>query len=88
MSFIWRTYFQTVSKQRVSTTIIDFNQNWNVLYKILDQKYYQGGKQEYDRLEKAAGLDEDDGVHDAAYEAASYGSFPDYGFSLATQVSS
>ena len=40
--------------------------------------------EEYDRLEKAAGLDEDDRVHDAAYEAASYGSFQIMGFHWAT----
>ncbi|HPF10758.1 MAG TPA: N-acetylmuramidase family protein [Flavobacteriaceae bacterium] len=56
----------------------------NVLYKTWTKKYYQGGKQEYDRLEKAAGLDEDDRVHDAAYEAASYGSFQIMGFHWAT----
>ena len=52
----------------------------NVLYSKWTKKYYEGGKQEYDRLEKAAGLSDDDRMHDAAYESASYGSFQIMGF--------
>ncbi|MEZ4778652.1 MAG: N-acetylmuramidase family protein [Flavobacteriaceae bacterium] len=52
----------------------------NVLYSKWTKSFYEGGKQEYDRLEKAAGLSDDDRAHDAAYEAASYGSFQIMGF--------
>ena len=52
----------------------------NVLYSKWTKKFYEGGKQEYDRLEKAAGLSDDDSVHDAAFESASYGSFQIMGF--------
>ncbi|WP_034059532.1 N-acetylmuramidase domain-containing protein [Lacinutrix jangbogonensis] len=52
----------------------------NILYKKWTKKYYEGGKQEYDRLEKAAGLSDIDAVHDAAYASASYGAFQIMGF--------
>lgn len=52
----------------------------NVLYKSWVTTFYEGGKQEYDRLEKAAGLSDDDAVHDAAYASASYGAFQIMGF--------
>lgn len=47
----------------------------NVLYQSWTKKFYEGGKQEYDRLEKAAGISDLDQFHDAAYASASYGAF-------------
>ena len=52
----------------------------NVLYKSWTKKFYEGGKQEYDRLEKAAGMSDIDAVHEAAYASASYGAFQIMGF--------
>ncbi|MFK7785626.1 MAG: N-acetylmuramidase domain-containing protein [Crocinitomicaceae bacterium] len=52
----------------------------NVLYSKWTKKHYQGGKKEYDRLEKAAGLSDDPLVHDAAYASASWGLFQIMGF--------
>ena len=52
----------------------------NILYKSWTKKYYEGGKQEYDRLEKAAGMSDIDAVHEAAYASASYGAFQIMGF--------
>lgn len=52
----------------------------NVLYKSWTKKHYTSGKQEYDRLEKAAGISDIDAFHDAAYASASYGSFQVMGF--------
>ena len=52
----------------------------NVLYKSWTKKHYEGGEQEYDRLEKAAGMSDIDAVHDAAYASASYGAFQIMGF--------
>lgn len=52
----------------------------NVLYKSWTKNFYEGGKQEYDRLEKAAGLSDVDAVHDAAYASASWGAFQIMGF--------
>ena len=61
---------------------VDFQQERtkNVLYKSWTKKYYEGGEQEYDRLEKAAGMSDIDAVHDAAYASASYGAFQIMGF--------
>lgn len=52
----------------------------NVLYSSWSKKHYDGGKQEFDRLEKAAGLGDDDAFHNAAYASASYGAFQIMGF--------
>lgn len=52
----------------------------NVLYKKWTKNFYQGGEQEYNRLEKAAGMSDLDAVHDAAYASASYGAFQIMGF--------
>ncbi len=52
----------------------------NILYKSWTKKYYQGGKSEYNRLNKAAGLSDLQEVHDAAFCAASYGAFQIMGF--------
>ena len=56
------------------------NNTKNVLYKNWTKNYYEGGTQEYDRLEKAAGMSDIDAVHDAAYASASYGAFQIMGF--------
>lgn len=55
----------------------------NVLYRKWTKTHYQGGKQEYDRLEKAAGLSDLPAFHLAAYESASYGAFQIMGYHYA-----
>jgi len=52
----------------------------NVLYSNWTKNHYLGGKKEYDRLEKAAGMSDNSSVHDAAYSSASYGAFQIMGF--------
>ncbi len=52
----------------------------NILYKQWTKRHYFGGKKEYNRLHKAAGLSELQEVHDAAFCAASYGAFQIMGF--------
>ena len=47
----------------------------DVLYHKWVKTHYRGGKMEYDRLEKAAGLSDLPAFHQAAYESASYGAF-------------
>lgn len=59
------------------------NNTKNVLYEKWTKKYYKGGKQEYDRLEKAAGMSDLAAVNDAAYASASYGAFQIMGFNHA-----
>ncbi|WP_435579149.1 N-acetylmuramidase domain-containing protein [Gilvibacter sp.] len=58
--------------------VTDFTKN--ILYKSWTKSFYEGGEQEYDRLEKAAGMSDVDAVHDAAYCSASYGAFQIMGF--------
>ena len=52
----------------------------NVLYSSWTKKHYEGGKKEYDRLEKAAGMSDLSAVHDSAFASASYGAFQIMGF--------
>lgn len=52
----------------------------NVLYKSWTKSFYQGGTKEYNRLEKAAGISDDQAFHDAAYQSASWGLFQIMGF--------
>jgi hypothetical protein len=74
-------YFGVNSKQEVSIQkrcyVIDPKTSY---IKAGGTGFYEGGKQEYDRLEKAAGLSDEDAVHDAAYASASYGAFQIMGF--------
>ena len=55
----------------------------NILYESWTKTFYEGAEQEYDRLEKAAGLSDIDSVHEAAYCSASYGAFQIMGFHYA-----
>lgn len=56
----------------------------DVLYAKLTKVHYRGGKQEYDRLEKAAGLSDLTIFHQAAYQSASYGAFQIMGHHFAS----
>lgn len=52
----------------------------DVLYEKWTRKHYRGGREEYTRLEKAAGMSDKPEVHEAAYCSASWGSFQIMGF--------
>lgn len=52
----------------------------NILYGKWTKKHYQGGVKEYSRLEKAAGMSDDEKIKDAAYSSASWGSYQIMGF--------
>ncbi|MAZ28348.1 MAG: hydrolase [Cytophagaceae bacterium] len=73
-------FWRQLEKRGISPVekINEFTQD--VLYKSWTKKYYKGGSAEYERLEKAAGMSDEDAVHDAAYASASYGSFQIMGF--------
>ncbi|MAO07517.1 MAG: hydrolase [Alteromonas sp.] len=73
-------FWKQLQKKAIDPNELLSEKTDNILYPQWTKKYYEGGKQEYDRLEKAAGLSDNDHVHDAAYEAASYGSFQIMGF--------
>ena len=73
-------FWKELVKRGVNPDDFTNDRTKNVLYKSWTKKHYEGGKQEYDRLEKAAGMSDLDEVHDAAYASASYGAFQIMGF--------
>lgn len=78
--FEGHVFWRQLKKKGIDPKSLVSDKTQNILYEKWTKRHYEGGKQEYDRLEKAAGLSDDDRVHDAAYEAASYGSFQIMGF--------
>lgn len=54
--------------------------NQNILFESYNRKYYVGGAEEYNRLEKAANLGADKSFRDAANCSASWGLFQIMGF--------
>ncbi|MCT8339878.1 N-acetylmuramidase family protein [Flavobacteriaceae bacterium TK19130] len=81
--FEGHVFWQELKNRGVNPLNFKNEHSKNVLYKSWTKKYYEGGEQEYDRLEKAAGLSDDDRVHDAAYCSASWGAFQIMGFHYA-----
>ncbi|WP_111709988.1 N-acetylmuramidase domain-containing protein [Lutibacter citreus] len=75
-------FWKELKKRGLNPEDFVSNNTKNVLYEKWAKKYYEGGKQEYDRLEKAAGMSDIDAVHEAAYASASYGSFQIMGFNF------
>ncbi|MGV6829490.1 MAG: N-acetylmuramidase domain-containing protein [Flavobacteriales bacterium] len=73
-------FWKELKKRGINPEDFTSDKNKNVLYPTWTKSYYEGGKQEYDRLEKAAGISDDDAFHDAAYASASYGAFQIMGF--------
>lgn len=73
-------FWKQLKIRGIDPTTLTSKKTENILYPKWTKKYYEGGKQEYDRLEKAAGLSDDDRLHDAAYASASYGAFQIMGF--------
>lgn len=73
-------FWRELVKRNINPEEFVNNKTSNILYKSWTKKHYEGGKQEYDRLEKAAGMSDIDAVHDAAYCSASYGAFQIMGF--------
>ena len=73
-------FWKELKKRGIKPEDFTSEKNKNVLYKSWTRSHYEGGKQEYDRLEKAAGISDDDAFHNAAYASASYGAFQIMGF--------
>lgn len=78
--FEGHVFWRELDKRGIDPKTLKSDHSKNVLYKSWTKKHYEGGKQEYDRLEKAAGLSDIDAVHDAAFVSASYGAFQIMGF--------
>ena len=81
--FEGHVFWRELVSRGIDPTTLQSEDSKNVLYKKWVKTHYEGGKQEYVRLEKAAGLDDADAVHNAAYASASYGSFQIMGFHYA-----
>ncbi|MEP2935282.1 MAG: N-acetylmuramidase family protein [Gilvibacter sp.] len=73
-------FYKELKKRGITPEDFMNDRTKNVLYKSWTKSHYEGGSQEYDRLEKAAGMSDIDAVHDAAYASASYGAFQIMGF--------
>ena len=78
--FEGHVFWRELKKRGVNPEDFVSTNTKNVLYEKWTKNYYEGGKQEYDRLEKAAGMSDIDAVHEAAYASASYGAFQIMGF--------
>jgi hypothetical protein len=78
--FEGHVFWRELKKRGIKPEDFTSTKNNNVLYKSWVRSHYEGGKQEYDRLEKAAGISDLDAFHDAAYVSVSYGSFQIMGF--------
>ena len=78
--FEGHVFWRELKKRGIDPTqfVNEFTQN--VLYKKWTKVHYVGGAKEYARLEKAAGMSDISGVHDAAYASASWGSFQIMGY--------
>ncbi|MBQ4821029.1 N-acetylmuramidase family protein [Aquimarina sp. MMG016] len=78
--FEGHVFWRELEKRKINP--VDFVNDFtdNVLYKKWTKKHYSGGSGEYSRLEKAAGMSDLQGVHDAAYSSASWGAFQIMGY--------
>ncbi|MGB0950308.1 MAG: N-acetylmuramidase family protein, partial [Marinirhabdus sp.] len=82
--FEGHVFWRELKKRNIDPNSLVSDRSKNVLYKNWTTKHYEGGKQEYDRMEKAAGLSDHDAVHEAAFASASYGAFQIMGFHYKT----
>ena len=84
--FEGHVFWRELDKRGVNPDQFSESRLKNILYKSWTKKYYVGGRGEYTRLEKAAGMSDLDEVHDAAYASASWGSFQIMGFNPYTSL--
>ncbi|MGS2764506.1 N-acetylmuramidase domain-containing protein [Sinomicrobium sp. M5D2P9] len=78
--FEGHVFWKELTKRGIDPQQFLSSRTANVLYKNWTKKYYVGGAGEYHRLEKAAGMSDLQEVHDAAYSAASWGTFQVMGY--------
>jgi len=78
--FEGHVFWRQLEKKGIDPTNFTNNNNKDVLYKKWTKTHYKGGAGEYDRLEKAAGMSDNKAFHQAAYEAASWGSYQIMGY--------
>ncbi len=82
--FEGHVFWRQLEKKGINPNEYKTNFNKDVLYKKWTKIHYKGGTGEYDRLEKAAGMSDKKEFHQAAYEAASWGSFQIMGYHYKT----
>ena len=78
--FEGHVFWRQLVKKRVDPYSILKQEHRDVLYKHWTRNEYIGGAGEWDRLEEAYDMTEDDRVKTAAVESASYGAFQLMGF--------
>ena len=78
--FEGHVFWKQLQERGIDPKRFSANRHRNILYKSWTKEHYMGKKGEYTRLEKAAGMSDLPGVHDAAYCAASWGAFQIMGY--------
>lgn len=73
-------FWKELEKRNIDPKIYANSSNQNILFENYTKKYYAGGAEEYNRLQKAANLGVDKKFKDAANCAASWGLFQIMGF--------
>ncbi|SHH48787.1 N-acetylmuramidase domain-containing protein [Flavobacterium defluvii] len=73
-------FWKELKKRNIDPKKYANSSNQNVLFENYNKKYYVGGAEEYNRLEKAASLSNDKNFRDAANSSASWGLFQIMGF--------
>lgn len=73
-------FWKQLEKRNIDPRIYANSSNQDILFEKYNKKYYAGGAEEYNRLEKAARLGSDKKFRDAANCSASWGLFQIMGF--------
>lgn len=73
--FEGHVFWRELEKRNINPKSLESEKTANILYKTWTKNHYLGGTKEYLRLNKAAGLNDTQEVHDAAFCSASYGAF-------------
>ncbi|KRD10415.1 hydrolase [Flavobacterium sp. Root901] len=73
-------FWKELKKRNIDPKKYANSSSQNVLFENYNKKYYVGGTEEYNRLEKAANLGTDKNFRDAANSSASWGLFQIMGF--------
>jgi peptidoglycan hydrolase-like protein with peptidoglycan-binding domain len=73
-------FWKELQKRAIDPIQFVSTQNANVLFKDSTRVHYEGGKAEYDRLEKAAEIGNSPLIKEAAQASSSWGSFQIMGF--------
>lgn len=73
-------FWKQLEKRNIDPRIYANSSNENILFESYNRKYYAGGAEEYNRLEKAAALGADKSFNEAANCSASWGLFQIMGF--------